>query len=124
MPNRRAELGWAEEPRNWGEEEIGEMPDVKGTTEDVVVEKAAPASGADWRLALVLVASAFGVLLMALADNAGRNSASSAYALFWIGLVIIFSPIAVYVFRPQTSRNERVLLLASFGSSSLPGQGP
>src|SRR5215475_3507931 len=91
------------------------MPDVKETTEDVIVEKSAPVSRSAWGLALVLTASALGVVLMALASNAGRNSASSGYTLFWVGLIFIFLPIAFYVFREQTSRNERVLLLAFLG---------
>ena len=47
------------------------------------------------RLPEVAVATAIGLLLVALADTAGRHDVSGGAALFWIGTGCIFAPVAL-----------------------------
>ena len=68
------------------------------------------AQGWGWLPALSLVAS-LGVLLVALADNSARMNAPSAGLLFWIGLVILFAPIAARLSMPGLTRRESIGLV-------------
>lgn len=55
--------------------------------------------------------AAGGVLLVALADNAARAGVAGAEALFWVGLVAIYSPVALRLLSASASRAERIGLL-------------
>ena len=68
-----------------------------------------------WLPALSLV-SAFGVFLLAVADNAGRMSISWADLLFWIGLLVLFVPVAARLLSFKASRRETIGLLIMLGS--------
>src|SRR5579859_4649796 len=72
------------------------------------------ASSWGWMPALSLV-SAYGLLLLALADNGGRTNAPWADLLFWMGLLPLFVPIAARLLFSQPSRRERIGLLVVLG---------
>ena len=75
-------------------------------------------SGADtwgWLPALTLT-SAFGVLLVALAAEAGRLSSKWADPLFWLGLLVIFVPVSVRIISPNLARRERIALIVMLSS--------
>jgi hypothetical protein len=65
------------------------------------------------RLLTVLVASAAGLLLVALADNRARASVAGAQPLFWAGLLAAYLPLALLALAPGVSRRERVGALVS-----------
>ncbi len=67
-----------------------------------------------WLPALSLT-SAIGVLLVSLAYNAGRFALQGADTLFWLGLLVLFLPVAVRLFMRQPGRHERVALLVVLG---------
>ena len=52
---------------------------------------------------------------MALADAGARNEAKWAELLFWVGLLVLFTPIAARLFSPWASRRERIGLVAMLG---------
>jgi len=56
-----------------------------------------------------------GLMLVALGNNAARESAASAQPLFWGGLVLIYAPIAWRMFSPQSSRAECLALSLLLG---------
>ncbi|HEY7419034.1 MAG TPA: hypothetical protein VH593_27885 [Ktedonobacteraceae bacterium] len=65
-----------------------------------------------WRsLPALSLTSAMGVLLVALAYEAGRISAPGGDLLFWFGLLALFLPIAWCLFLPGLSQRERLVLL-------------
>lgn len=59
--------------------------------------------------------SAVGLFLLALAYNAGRIAAPWADALFWLGMLVIFLPIAGRLLSSGASRRERIALLVVLG---------
>ncbi len=64
-----------------------------------------------WFPALSVI-SALGVLLVALAYEGGRLSASQwPVPLFWCGLLLLFVPVALRLFSAQPTRQERIALL-------------
>ena len=75
---------------------------------------AAPAQMWGWLFPL-LVTTAMGLLVIALAANGGRVSAPWADPVFWLGLAIIFVPTAARVVSPRTQRIERIALLLVLG---------
>jgi hypothetical protein len=82
--------------------------------------KAAPSewiSGTWGWLPILSLTSGVGVFLLALADEAGRFASHWADLLFWIGLLVLFIPIAVRIISPGPSRQERIALLVILGSS-------
>ncbi len=89
-------------------------------TRDLVT--VSPSTDWGWLPALSLV-SAFGLLLLALADNAGRMSISWAEMsiswadlLFWISLLVLFMPVAARLLSFKTSRRECIGLLVMLES--------
>ncbi|HEY7778962.1 MAG TPA: hypothetical protein VIC85_02000 [Ktedonobacterales bacterium] len=56
-----------------------------------------------------------GLLVLALADAAGRADAAWADALFWTGLLIVVAPLAFRLLLPSPARGERVALLVLLG---------
>lgn len=69
-----------------------------------------------WLPALTLT-SAVGVFLVALAYNAARFALWWAEPLFWLGLLVIYLPVAVRLFSPKPTRQERISLLIVLGIS-------
>jgi hypothetical protein len=71
------------------------------------------------RLSLPLLAlgASLGLASVAIADAGSRRGISSLAPLFWIGLLLIFSPIACRVLSRSTTRQERLLLVLLLGVS-------
>jgi hypothetical protein len=69
-----------------------------------------------WLPALSLT-SATGILLIALAGNAGRVASQWADPLFWLGLLVLFVPIALRILSSKSQRWERIALLVVLGNS-------
>jgi hypothetical protein len=61
--------------------------------------------------------SAIGVFLVALAGYAGRVASQWADLLFWLGLFVLFLPIALRLLLPNPARRERIALLLMLGSA-------
>jgi len=61
------------------------------------------------------IGACVGVFSVAEADIRSRASASGSYALFWLGIALIFVPIAWQLCRRTTTRNERLILALVFG---------
>ncbi|MDB5074619.1 MAG: rane protein, partial [Chloroflexi bacterium] len=72
------------------------------------------AAGFAWASALCLTA-ACGLLLVALGDTAARAALGIAELIFWIGLLVLFVPIAARLFWSGVSGRERFLLVAVLG---------
>ena len=70
--------------------------------------------GLGWLPALSLV-SAFGLLLLAFTDNGARANAGWAEPLFWVGLLILFMPVAARLVSSDASRQERIGLIVMLG---------
>jgi hypothetical protein len=71
------------------------------------------AFGATGLLALVVGA---GLLLVALGNNAARESSGHAQVLFWGGLVVIYTPITLRLLSPSSSRTECLALSILLGA--------
>jgi len=67
-----------------------------------------------WLPALSLL-SAFGLLLVALANNGARAGAAWSDVLFWAGLLLLFVPSAVRLIAPEAERPERIGLVLLLG---------
>lgn len=67
------------------------------------------------RLPEISLASAAGLLVMAFADNAGRAALPWADVLFWLSLLIIFTPTAARLMFASAQRRERIGLLVVLG---------
>ncbi len=59
--------------------------------------------------------AAFGLLIVALADTAARGGADWSYALFWVGVLVLFAPIAARLALRRVSRAERIGLIVLLG---------
>lgn len=68
-----------------------------------------------WFPALSLV-GAVGLLFVAVADTGARVAAGWAAGLFWVGLLLLFCPVALHLFALQAARYERLGLVALLGS--------
>lgn len=86
------------------------MPDNSST----VVRSTSNAWG--W-LPILSLTSAAGVMLLALAAEAGRVSSGWAEPLFWLGLLALFVPITMRMLSPTPARQERIALLILLGSA-------
>ena len=69
-------------------------------------------------LPLLSLTSAIGVFLVALAAEGGRLAAQWADPLFWLGLLVLFLPIATRVISSRPARRERIALLLMFGGAT------
>jgi hypothetical protein len=78
------------------------------------VEALTTARNWGWLPTLTLV-SACGLLLVALADTLGRNNEALAQPLFWLGLVVLYAPIAMRVALQRISRREVIGLVTWLG---------
>ena len=67
-----------------------------------------------WLPPLTLV-SGCGLLLMAAADNGGRNNTLWATPLFWLSLLMLVTPTALRLGMQQVSRKERLGLVVMLG---------
>jgi hypothetical protein len=65
---------------------------------------------------LALVAAG-GLLMVALGNNAARLDEGQAQPLFWMGLIVIYAPIALRLFSVSASREERIALALLLGGS-------
>src|SRR6266508_3927100 len=68
-----------------------------------------------WLPALSLL-SAFGLLLVALANNSARAGAAWSNVLFWAGLLLLFAPAAVRLIALEAERPERIGLVLLLGT--------
>ena len=59
--------------------------------------------------------SATGILVVAFAYEAGRLAMQFADSLFWLGLLILFLPIAGRLLSPRPTRRERIALIVVLG---------
>ncbi len=75
---------------------------------------ASSAEGWGWLPALSLV-GAVGLLLLAIADTGARNQVSWAMPLFWLGVLMLFVPIAARMVLPSVPRRERIGLVVVLG---------
>lgn len=66
--------------------------------------------------ALTLLAS-IGLVLIAAGNDAAQRGDSKAQALFWVGLVIIYAPIAFRLLSRSAGREERIALVLALGLS-------
>ena len=66
---------------------------------------------------LLALAAAGGLVLVALGNNAARESAAQAQPLFWCGLVVIYAPIALRMLSTSASREERIALSLLLGGA-------
>lgn len=57
------------------------------------------------------VASALGLLLVALGDDAARSASAGGEPLFWLGLILIYGPIAFRLLSTSAPRGERIGLV-------------
>ena len=71
-----------------------------------------------WLPALCLT-SACGLLILALADTAARANQPAADGLFWLGLLVLFAPVAWRLLSPIAAAAERVALLEVLGVALL-----
>lgn len=85
------------------------LPRRASRVEDAVAER-----GWGWLPALSLV-GALGLLLVALADTGARYSTTWAEPLFWMGLLVLFAPIAVRLASSEAARSERIGLVVALG---------
>lgn len=66
-------------------------------------------------LPLLAIISALGLVLIALGNNAARESAEGGVTLFWAGLALIYGPIAFRLLSLSASRAERIGLVVLMG---------
>jgi hypothetical protein len=66
---------------------------------------------------LLAIVAALGMLLVALGNNAAREELSSAEALFWTGLALVYGPIAFRLLSRSASRQERIALVVIMGTA-------
>jgi len=72
--------------------------------------------GLGWLPALSLMC-AIGVFLVTLAYEAGRLTFPWADSLFWVGLLVLFLPVAWRILSSVPARQERILFLVMLGSA-------
>lgn len=60
---------------------------------------------------LLAFTSALGLLLIAFANDAARSGAGAAEPLFWLGLIVIYGPIAFRLLSTSSPRAERIGLV-------------
>jgi hypothetical protein len=67
---------------------------------------------------VLAVAAALGLLLVALGNDAARDSSSTLQqGLFWVGLVLIYAPIAFRLISSAPGREERIALVLTLATA-------
>jgi hypothetical protein len=66
---------------------------------------------------LLATTSAIGLVVIATADALSRSTTSSLQAFFWLGLIVIYAPIAYRLSTPGATRTERLSLVVLLGLS-------
>ena len=66
---------------------------------------------------LLAAIASVGLLMVALGNDAARDSKSGAETLFWAGLIVIYAPIALRLLSASASRNERIALVVLLGGA-------
>jgi hypothetical protein len=77
----------------------------------LAILKRLPLNDWGWSPTFAVVA-ALGLLIVSIGDNRSQLSQPGGYAMFWIGVLIIFVPIAIRLSMAGLSRTETVTLLA------------
>ncbi|MBV9688720.1 MAG: hypothetical protein JO202_03310 [Ktedonobacteraceae bacterium] len=83
--------------------------------DDIAVATALPRADNWGWLPALSVTSALGLLLLALAYNAGRFASQVSEPLYWFGLLVLFLPVAWRLFSPDAARRERIALVIMLG---------
>lgn len=73
-----------------------------------------PAGNWGWMPIISLICSC-GLLLIAVVNTAMRQGYTTLEGLFWIGLVVIVFPVGLRLTSSETTRRERIALIAMFG---------
>ncbi|MFN8473397.1 MAG: hypothetical protein U0822_14500 [Anaerolineae bacterium] len=68
-----------------------------------------------WWVAALSMAVADGLFMVSIADTAGRRGAAWAEPLFWVGLLVLFVPVAIRLALPQAQRADRIALVLLLG---------
>lgn len=71
-------------------------------------------TGLGWVPAMA-ASSALGLLLVAIGDAHSRETTTSSQRLFWIGLLVIYTPVAFRLASTAAARHERLLLVVELG---------
>jgi hypothetical protein len=64
---------------------------------------------------IVASSSSLGLLMIVIAYARSRATTSSSQLLFWVGLLVLFAPIALRLATPQPKRTERLSLVVLLG---------
>lgn len=64
---------------------------------------------------VVPLCTALGLASVAVADAGSRHGDTATYVFFWLGLLLIFVPIALVALRKDTDRRERLLSIVLLG---------
>lgn len=67
------------------------------------------------RTPMAALTVAIGVAVLALADIAGRANEVSAEPVFWLGLVCLVAPSALWLIGARASRSERIIMVTQLG---------
>lgn len=89
--------------------------DAAGDDVDLAQDAAPAVTGSAVHFGTLLVTSAIGVLVVAVAFAGARLSHSWADALFWTGLLIIMLPVTVRLVGQRATRAERLALVIALG---------
>src|SRR5947207_10825230 len=81
----------------------------KTYTEATIRGRALAAHSGRWgALPVVSLIASLGFFVVALADTAARIGAAWSYALFWVGVLVLFMPIALRLALRHVTRTERI----------------
>jgi hypothetical protein len=75
------------------------------------------AAGALGALPAISVVAAVGVFLVALADSGSRDGARWSPSLFWLGVLLVITPVAARLLTAAAARRERLGLVVLLGSA-------
>lgn len=78
------------------------------------IDNASQLSGLGW-MPVLSVSTALGLLIVASGFTLSRNRVAWAESLFWLGLAIMYAPVATRLLVKDCSRAERIVLVAVLG---------
>jgi hypothetical protein len=99
---------------------------INASASDRIDRRAAVAAGASPRrraslslgaMPFLALLAAGGLLLVAIGNNAARDGNNGLKPLFWVGLVLIYAPIAFRLFGDTAKRPERIALVLTLALS-------